>query len=169
MQDERQTAVEAASVATRIAGAIGKGLVAGLIGTAAMTIAQMIEMQMTDRESSNTPYKAAKKVFGVKAKDDESKKKISNIMHLVYGASWGVPRALMAEFGINGASGTLAHFGAVWGTELTLLPALHVMKPVTEWKPEAISEDVMFHSIYAISTGLAADALVRWSGDEEDA
>lgn len=49
MQNEKHTAEEAASVATRVAGAIGKGLVAGLIGTAAMTIAQMVEMQLTGR------------------------------------------------------------------------------------------------------------------------
>ncbi|ARS35565.1 hypothetical protein [Pontibacter actiniarum] len=168
MQNEKHTAEEAASVATRVAGAIGKGLVAGLIGTAAMTIAQMVEMQLTGRGASNTPYKAAKKVFGVKAKDKESKKTISNLMHVAYGATWGVPRALMAEFGVDGASGTMAHFGAVWGTELTVMPSLHVMKPVTEWKPKAISEDMLFHSIYAVATGLAADALVRWSNEDDE-
>lgn len=168
MQDERHTAEEAASVATRVAGAIGKGIVAGLIGTAAMTIAQMIEMQVTGRSSSDTPYKAAKKLFGVKAEDDDSKETISNLMHVVYGSTWGIPRALMAEFGFGGMAGTLTHFGAVWGTEITLMPSLDVMEPVTEWKPKAISEDIMFHSIYAAATGLAADALVRWSGEEDD-
>ncbi|GHA55339.1 hypothetical protein [Pontibacter akesuensis] len=167
MQDERKTAEEAASVATRVAGAIGKGLVAGLIGTAVMTIAQMVEMEMSGRDASNTPYKAAKKVFGVKAKDKESKKTISNLMHFVYGSSWGIPRALMAEFGTKGTTGTFIHFAAVWGTELVLLPSLHVAKPVTEWKPKAISEDILFHSIYAVATGLAADALVGGTDDEE--
>ncbi|WP_299754676.1 hypothetical protein [uncultured Pontibacter sp.] len=167
MQDERQTAEEVASTTSRVAGAIGKGIVAGLIGTAVMTIAQMIEMQLQDRESSDTPYKAAKKVFGAKAEDEEAKENINNLMHFAYGTAWGVPRALLAEFGLGGATGTATHFGAVWGTELAMLPSLDLAEPITEWKPKAISEDMMFHGLYAIATGLVADALVNWSEDGE--
>lgn len=150
---------ETMSTTSRVAGAIGRGMVAGLIGTAVMTIAQMIEMQMSGRESSDTPYKAVKKVFGIKAESEEDKETITNLTHIAYGTMWGIPRALLAEFGAGGIAGTLTHFGAVWGTELTMLPSMHVMKPVTEWKPKAISEDMLFHGIYAITTGLVADAL----------
>ncbi|MFD2515148.1 hypothetical protein ACFSRY_14845 [Pontibacter locisalis] len=152
---------EAISTTSRVAGAIGKGLVAGLIGTAVMTIAQMIEMQISGRESSDTPYKAVKKIFGVKAESEEDKETITNLTHIAYGTLWGVPRALLAEFGAGGVAGTITHFGAVWGTEITMLPSLDIMKPVTEWKPKGISEDVLFHGIYALTTGLVADALVE--------
>ncbi|MCX2740315.1 hypothetical protein [Pontibacter anaerobius] len=167
MQDERQMVEEAASTASRVASAIGKGIVAGLIGTAVMTVAQMIEMQLSDRDSSDTPYKAAKKVFGVKAEDEESKENINNLMHFAYGTAWGIPRALMAEFGLGDTKGTITHFGAVWGTEVTVMPQLNLMEPVTEWKPKAISEDILFHSLYAVATGLVADALVHWSDEDE--
>lgn len=167
MQDERENLEEAASTASRVAGAIGKGIVAGLIGTAVMTIAQMIEQQLEDHDASYTPYKVAKKVFGVKAEDEDAKENINNLMHFVYGTAWGIPRALMAEFGMGGVAGTTTHFGAVWGTELTLMPSMDVMEPVTEWKPKAISEDILFHGIYAVATGLVADALVHWSDEEE--
>ncbi|WP_439883508.1 hypothetical protein ACSX1A_10095 [Pontibacter sp. MBLB2868] len=155
---------ETVSTTSRVAGAIGKGLVAGLIGTAVMTIAQVIEMQLSGRESSDTPYKAVKKVFGVKAETEEDKETITNLTHIAYGTLWGVPRALLAEFGAGGIAGTLTHFGAVWGTELTMLPSMDVAEPVTKWEPKAISEDVLFHGIYALTTGLVADALV----DSED-
>ncbi|MDX5435908.1 MAG: hypothetical protein LPK03_01865 [Pontibacter sp.] len=168
MQEERQTSEEVASVASRVAGAIGKGVVAGLVGTAVMTIAQMIEMQLEDRDSSDTPYKAAKKVFGVKAEDEDAKENINNLMHFAYGTAWGIPRALLAEFGIGGVAGTATHFGAVWGTELTVMPSLDLMEPVTEWKPKAISEDMLFHSIYAIATGLVADALTKNSEEASE-
>lgn len=82
--------------------------------------------------------------------------------HIAYGTSWGVPRGLMAIFGADGVAGTTAHFGAVWGTELSLLPAMEVMEPVTTWEPKAIAEDAMFHAVYAIATGITADALARW-------
>jgi hypothetical protein len=152
---------EVIDTSSRVASAIGKGLVAGLIGTAVMTIAQMIEMQISGREASNTPYKAVKKVFGIKAESEEDKETITNLTHIVYGSMWGIPRALLAEFGVSGVGGTLAHFGGVWGTELVMLPSMNVVKPVTEWKPKAISQDMLFHGIYALATGLVTDALMN--------
>lgn len=154
---------EATSTLARVASGIGIGLVAGLVGTVAMTAAQMIEMQISGRESSDMPYKAVKKTFGFEANSEEDKELISTVTHFAYGSTWGIPRGLLAAFGTDGFAGTTSHFGAVWGTELTVLPAMDVMEPVTEWKPKAIAEDAMFHAIYAIAVGLTADALVDWS------
>ena len=158
MQTDKQK-TEDTITAAQVADAIGKGIVAGLIGTAVMTIAQMLEMQLSGRDPSDTPYQAAKKVFGVKAEDEESKETVNNLMHFAYGTAWGIPRALLAEFGSRGAAGTATHFGAVWGAELIMLPSLDLSEPVTEWEPEDIGKDAFFHGIYALATGLAADAL----------
>ncbi|GAB3200971.1 hypothetical protein ABID22_003130 [Pontibacter aydingkolensis] len=146
----------------RVAAGIGIGVVAGLVGTAVMTAAQMIEMQYSGRESSDTPYKAVKKTFGIEAQSDEDKELITNVSHFGYGTTWGIPRGIMAVLGADGVTGTTAHFGAVWGTELSLLPAMDVMEPVTTWKPKAIAEDAMFHAVYAIATGITADILAKW-------
>jgi hypothetical protein len=73
----------------------------------------------------------------------------------------------MAVFNADGVTGTTAHFGAVWGTELSLLPAMDVMEPVTTWKPKAIAEDAMFHGVYAIATGITADVLAKWLRESE--
>lgn len=146
----------------RVAAGIGIGIVAGMVGTAVMTAAQMIEMQFSGRKSSDTPYKAVKKTFGIEAQSDEDKELVTNVTHMAYGTTWGVPRGLMAVFGADGAVGTTTHFGAVWGTELSLLPAMGVMEPVTTWKPKAIAEDAMFHAVYAITAGITADALAKW-------
>jgi hypothetical protein len=154
---------EATTTLARVATGIGIGIVAGLVGTAVMTAAQMIEMQFSGREPSDTPYKAVKKTFGFEAQSDEAKELISNVTHFAYGSTWGIPRGLLAAFGTDSLAGTSAHFGAVWGTELSLLPAMGVMEPVTEWQPKAIAEDAMFHAIYALAVGLTADALVDWS------
>jgi hypothetical protein len=146
-----------------LAGAIGRGLVAGLVGTAVMTVAQMIEMKLTGRKASDTPYKAVSKVFGIEAKSDKDKKKLSNIIHWTYGTSWGVPRGMLAELNATGTAGTGVHFAAVWGTELIMLPSMGISEPITKWKPKAIGQDVLFHAIYAVTTGLVADALCNRS------
>jgi hypothetical protein len=49
--------------------ALGRGLLAGLAGTIAITAAQHIEMQLTGRAPSNTPEKAGAAVLGVEPKD----------------------------------------------------------------------------------------------------
>ncbi|WP_266206049.1 hypothetical protein [Pontibacter kalidii] len=169
MQNDKQTVNDITSTTARVAGAIGKGIVAGLIGTAAMTIAQMLEMRQNNRESSDTPYQAAKKVFGVKAEDEDAKENVNNLMHFAYGTAWGIPRALLAEFGMSGTAGTLTHLGAVWGTELAVMPQLGVMEPATEWKPAAIGKDLLFHTIYAVATGLVVDALVKGTEENKEA
>ncbi|CAN5891328.1 hypothetical protein BH24BAC1_BH24BAC1_26160 [soil metagenome] len=160
---------ETTTTLARVATGIGIGIVAGLVGTVVMTAAQMIEMQFSGREPSDTPYKAVKKAFGLEAQSDEAKELISNVTHFAYGTTLGIPRGLLAAFGTDRLAGTTAHFGAVWGTELSLLPAMEVMEPVTEWEPKAIAEDAMFHAIYALAVGLTADALADWSRDASQA
>ena len=50
---------------SKAGGAIGKGIIAGFAGTVAITISQMIEMQITKREMSNAPVTVAGKALGV--------------------------------------------------------------------------------------------------------
>jgi len=153
---------KAAKIIARVAGGIGLGMVAGLTGTVIMTAAQMIEMQLSGRQPSDTPYKAMQKTFGIEAQSDQDKQLITNATHFAYGTTWGIPRGVLAAWGTNGATGTSIHFGAVWATALSLLPAMKVAEPVTTWKPRAIASDVLLHGVYAIATGLAADALAKW-------
>lgn len=166
MKTEDRSNVQHTETATNtiafVAAGIGIGLVSGLVGTLVMTAAQMIEMKISGREPSDTPYKAVKKTFGIEAQTDADKELVSNVTHYAYGSTWGIPRGLMAVFGIHPAAGTSAHFGTVWGTELSMLPAMDVVEPVTTWKPKAIAEDAMFHAIYAIAVGVTADTLTKW-------
>ncbi|MGK7370844.1 MAG: hypothetical protein ACNS64_11585 [Candidatus Halalkalibacterium sp. M3_1C_030] len=146
---------------SEIAAGIGIGLLAGAVGTAVMTVAQMLDMKITGRESSDTPYKAVKKITGIEDLPEEKKEMVNNLTHLTYGTVWGIPRGIMTVTGMNGAPGTIAHFGAIWGTEVSLLPAMDVIEPVTKWNPKAISKDIMFHGIYALVTGLITDLLYK--------
>lgn len=159
---KKQHRDEVTSGIAKVAAGIGIGIVSGLVGTVVMTAAQMLEMQISGRKSSDTPYQAVKKTFGIEAQSDKDKDFVSNVTHIAYGSTWGVPRGLLAAFGADGFAGTSAHFGAVWGTELIMLPAMDVVEPVTTWKPKAIAEDAMFHGIYAIAAGITADALSKW-------
>jgi hypothetical protein len=94
--------------------AIGKGLLAGLAATAAITISQMIEMKITKRKPSDAPVKVAEKTVGAEPTPGE-KENMSEELHWAYGTTWGVARGIMALTGLKGWPATAAHFAAIWG------------------------------------------------------
>ena len=144
-----------------VAAAVGKGLFAGVVGTAAMTASSTIEAKLRGRGSSSTPGQAAAKVLGVEPVDEESEARFSNLVHWGYGTAWGVARGLLEAAGLSEPAATVAHFGAVWGSEQVLLPALDVTPPLTEWGAEEIAIDTLHHLVYATATGLAYSLLDR--------
>lgn len=170
----------------RTGSALGKGIIAGLAGTVAISLSQMIEMQITKRESSNAPIKVAKKVLGVEPKgkaelevaksDPESKRneeelkqsvqdnteQFSQFLHFLYGTSWGMARGVLEIAGLKGAPASLAHFGAIWGAAQVMLPVANASEPITEWSPKQIAIDVGHHAVYACAAGAVYDAMSRY-------
>ncbi len=149
-----------------LAGAIGKGLLAGLAGTAAITLSQMIEMKITKREPSEAPVKVASQVTGAAPADESQKGKLRNEIHYAYGTSWGVVRGLLGLAGLKGLPATLVHFGAIWATELIMLPKYDAAPPVDEQEPKSVAIDALHHAVYAVAAGLAYDALDAGSDNQ---
>ncbi|SRR5581483_7863791 len=138
---------------------IGRGLVAGLAGTIAITASTMIEARLRGRPESTTPSKVGGKVLGVRPRNRAGQKRFNNIVHWDYGMSWGLFLALAEDLGLTGLPASVAHFSAVWGTALVMLPAADASKPVTEWEPQDIAIDVMHHAVYAAVAGLVYELL----------
>jgi hypothetical protein len=147
--------------AMKIATEVGKGLLAGLAGTAAMTLSSTLEMKLRRRPSSTAPADAAGKVLGVQPRDEAGKKRFATAVHWAYGTAWGLARAAIGAAHVKGPAAPLAHFGAVWGAELAMLPALSVAPPVTKWRPHEVAIDVIHHAVYVTATDLAYRALDR--------
>lgn len=147
------------SVAGKIAFAIGKGIISGLAGTAAITLSQMIEMKATGREPSDTPAKAVNKVLDVKATDKEHRPKFVQEIHWTYGTLWGLARGVLDLVGVKGAPATMAHYGAVWGTALIMLPSINVTPPLKKWGGKEIAKDGFHHMVYASMAGVVYDAI----------
>lgn len=146
-----------------VASAVGRGLAAGAVGTAAMTVSSSLEAKARGREPSDAPARAAGKVLGVKPEGEEEKARFSTLVHWAYGTSWGAVRGLFGSAGLGPVAGTAAHFGAVWGNELVVLPALEVAPPVQEWGGKELAIDAFHHGVYALATGLAYAWLDRRS------
>jgi hypothetical protein len=142
------------------AASIGRGLVAGAIGTAAMTVSSTIEQKARGREASTAPADAAMKVLGIEGFcDDGARNRFSTLVHWGYGTGWGVPRALSDRAGLSPAAATAAHGGALWGSEQVMLPALGVAPPLWEWGAIEVAIDALHHLVYTVATSAAYEAL----------
>jgi hypothetical protein len=139
---------------------IGKGLFAGLAGTAAMTVSSTLEAKLRNRPPSNAPAKAAEKVLGIdRFASEAAESRFSNLVHWGYGTSWGAVRGVLDAVGLHGTVATLVHGAAVWSAQAVMLPALGVAPPVREWGAQEIAIDVFHHAVYASATGIAYELL----------
>jgi hypothetical protein len=138
---------------------IGKGLLAGLVGTAAITVSQVMEMELSGREPSTTPAEAVEKVLGIKAIDDDHKAKLAQLVHWGYGTSWGLFRSALEVLGLQGFGASVIHWLAIWGAALVMLPGLEVAPPAREWPVKMHVTGGVGHLIYAEAAGLIYDLM----------
>ncbi len=144
-----------------VASAVGKGLFAGAAGTVLMTISSTIEAKLRDRSASSAPADAAGKVLGVQARDEEGQARFSNAVHWGYGTGWGAVRGLIALADPSPPAAAAAHWAAVWGSSLVMLPALDVAPPPWKQPPSGVAMDAFHHMVYAAGTSAAYAVIDR--------
>jgi hypothetical protein len=145
---------------TKAASAIGDGLVAGFVGTAAMTVSSTIEARLRHRAASTAPARATAKALGIRAFDsDLAQARFNDLSHWGYGTGWGVVRGVLGAAGVPAATATAAHGAAVWGSAAVSLPALDVAPPFVFWGREEVAIDVLHHTVYAVATGAAYELI----------
>jgi hypothetical protein len=141
---------------TKTASAIGDGLVAGFLGTAAMTVSSTIEARLRRRKASSAPARATAKALGIRAFDsDLAQARFNDLSHWGYGTGWGVVRGILGATRMPAAKATAAHGAAVWGSAAVALPALDVAPPFVFWGRREVAIDVLHHTVYAVATGIA--------------
>ena len=136
-----------------------KGALAGLIGTAAMTAAQMAEMRLTGREPSLVPGRVASKLLGLEPKGDAALSRISIGMHWAHGITIGTLRALLARTGLRGPGAAAAHFALMWSGDVMLYKTLGIAPWPWQWTPAELAPDVLHKGIYAAATSATYDRL----------
>jgi hypothetical protein len=139
---------------------IGRGLVAGFAGTAAMTVSSTVEQKLRRRAASSAPADATAKVLGISGFDTPSAHaRFSFLSHWGYGTGWGLVRAAIGALPLSPAAATAAHGAAVWGNEQVMLPALDVAPPINLWGGREIAIDAWHHLVYASAAGVAYELL----------
>jgi len=144
------------NIANTLATGVGKGLLAGFAGTAAMTVSSSIEARLRHRAASSAPARATAKVLGIKEFEDGiAEARFNDLSHWGYGTSWGIVRGALAVAGLSPKAATAAHGAAVWGSAQAILPALDVAPPFVFWGKKEVAIDLWHHFVYAAATGLA--------------
>lgn len=144
----------------RLAGDVGVGLAAGLVGTAAMTVSSTVEMRLRGRSGSSAPVQAAEGA-GVQPQGEAGQKRFANLVHWGYGTGWGAVRGVLAALGLPAPAATAAHLAIVWGAEQVMLPGLEVTPPLTQWGTKEVAADTWHHLVYAAAAGTAYELLER--------
>jgi hypothetical protein len=142
-----------------MAAAAGAGALAGLAGTAAMTLSSSVEATVRGREPSDAPARAAGALLRVRPRDEQGKKRFSTAVHWGYGTGWGAARGLIGVAGLRGPAAAAAHLGAVWGGEQIVLPATGVSGPAWTWEAKEVAVDLFHHAVYAVATSATYELL----------
>lgn len=159
-------------------GALAHGLVAGAVGTAAMTAAQEAVSRVRGGGSSSggddgapswdeapAPAVVARRILeGVFGLDVPPERigVLTNAMHWGYGTAWGSVYGL-----VQGTARVhpLVHglvFGAgVWGASYAQLVPMGLYAPPWEYGPKTLAPDLGYHAAYGLATAGAYAALDR--------
>jgi hypothetical protein len=149
-----------ATRADRLAIALGRGLLAGVAATAAMTVASTAEMRLRGRPPSTAPSEVAAKLLGVRPRGRRGEQRFAAVAHAAAGVSLGSARGLIDIAGLRGAAASAAWFAVVWSPDLIAVPAAGAAPPPWRWEATEIAISGFHHLVYA-AAGERADRALR--------
>lgn len=135
------------------------GLLAGAIGTAVMTVAQLVEMKVTGRAPSGVPGEVGARLGGRELDDLAHPRVINQMMHWGHGTLMGAVRGLLAIPIASWAVATTVFFGLLWVGDVIIYRVLHIADWPWRWEADGLARDVGFKLLYVVSTSAAFAAL----------
>ena len=137
-----------------------RGALAGLAGTAAMTLAEKVEQSVTHRPDSYVPGRTLAHLVGLS--DPDSDRVTRNLaMHFGTAATAGVLRAAMSAANLRGPTASFLHTWVRLAIDQTLENRTGVGAPPPSWPRDELVIDVAHKAVYSFATGAVADALIR--------
>lgn len=136
------------------------GLIAGLIGTTALTLSERAEMAVTGRPPSTVPGQVAARLLGRDPDDDPGLERRSTVVHWSNGVVTGAVRGLLGLTGLALVPATIVFFLLFWGGGAATYKALGIAPWPWRWGTQELVIDVVHKGVYAVVTSLAFAALV---------
>jgi hypothetical protein len=137
-----------------------RGAVAGLVGVAAMTLAEKLEQAQTGRPNSYVPGRTLLTLVGHRPPERAKPVLANHAMHWMTGLALGALRGVWAELGLRGPRASLAHTVVRLSTDQTLENASGEGAPPHTWPKQEQVVDTLHKAIYSFVTGAVADAII---------
>ena len=141
---------------------VWQGLVAGAVGTIAMTVGEKVEQRLTGRPSSFVPARVLARLSGAEERESVA---LNWAMHYGQGALVGVLRSVMANAGLRGPVASSKFAVVRLTTDQVLENATGVGAPPATWPRSELVVDIVHKAVYAFATGAVADLLAARHGD----
>ncbi len=144
---------------------LSRGMIAGAIGTIAMTLSERLEMTVSGREASQVPGQVGAHLLP--GQDPDSPADVTRLnapVHWMHGISMGAVRGALDLTGLRGPEASVAHFLLLWGGDATLYHALGIAEMPWHWETDELASDVLHKGVYAAVTGAVYDAMA--DGDD---
>lgn len=141
-------------------GRLTTGMIAGAVGTIAMTVSELVEMSVTGRQGSTVPGQVGAHILpGQDPNSAADVKRLNTPVHWAHGIIMGSLRGALDQAGVRGLPASAAHFALLWGGDAALYRALGVADVPWRWEPDELATDLLHKAVYAAVTGAVYDAI----------
>ncbi len=137
-----------------------RGLVAGLVGVAVMTIVEKVEQAFTQRPNSFVPAHTLERLLRVPYRPDAERLWLNWAMHWGQGILLGSVRGIMAARGIRGPVGSFLFMNLRLLNDQAFENLTGVGAPPWTWPRDEQVIDLLHKGIYGFVTGAVADRLI---------
>jgi hypothetical protein len=140
-----------------------RGLIAGAVGVAAMTVAEKLEQQFTRRPNSYVPADTLERLAGVGSESPHTSERLIRnwTMHWGQGIALGAVRGVMAARGLRGPVGSFMFMNFRLANDQILENATGAGAPPWSWPVDEQAIDLTHKGVYAFVTGYVADLLIE--------
>ncbi len=136
-----------------------RGMVAGAVGTIAMTLSERLEMSITGRAASTVPGQVGAHLLpGVDPAAHSDVARLNGPVHWTHGIAMGALRGVLDVMGLQGSPASGVHFALVWSGDAALYRALGIADVPWRWSRDELASDVLHKGVYAAVTGAVYDA-----------
>jgi hypothetical protein len=140
--------------------AAARGVAAGLLGGAVMTVAEKLEQSISHRPNSYVPGRTLMTLLGRHPSEAERPGAWNQAMHWGTGALLGALRGVWAAVGLRGPRAHLAHTVVRLSFDQTMENSTGRGAPPRTWPPREQVWDTAHKAVYSLVTGLVAERLV---------
>jgi uncharacterized membrane protein YagU involved in acid resistance len=145
-----------------------RGVVAGAVGTGAMSVSEWAHLRLRpevpgpiDYDVSEHVVIAAARVLHVEARTCRQARFLFLLTHVGYGSAFGLLGEVLARTSLQPAWQTAAFFASTETLALVLFPLLGGTPPPWRWRGEPLIASVVQHGVYTLSAAATRRALRR--------